>query len=189
MKAPEELGAEVLAGGLPALPEVLTYQMSVPVAYWKASRSAVVLFLHFRGRDFGLPPAGAAPGEVTPMAMMVTFSLDQERWTADPMWAGTGWPHDPIADPGSLRDLDGRAIAGGGGEFSDQPGPHYPAAIATGRAAPAVKQIVLIQDGREDRRRLESHFGAWVICTEQTSPFQVTALDENGVVLETIHYR
>jgi hypothetical protein len=42
-----------------------------------------------------------------------------------------------------------------------------------------VKQIALIRDGREDRRRLESHSGAWVFCTEQTSPFQVTALDEN----------
>jgi hypothetical protein len=189
MKAPEELGAEVLARGLPALPEVLTYQMSIPVAYWTASRSAVVLFLHFRQRDFEVPPAGAAHDEVTPMVMMVTFSLDGERWTADPMWYSTGWSHDSIAKPGSLRDLDGRAIAGGGGEFSDQPGPHYPAAIATGRAAAAVKQIALIQDGREDRRRLESHFGAWVICTEQTSPFQVTALDENGVVLDSIPYK
>lgn len=42
--------------------------------------------------------------------------------------------------------------------------------------------------GHEDRRRLESHFGAWVICTEQTSPFQVTALDENGAVLGSIPY-
>jgi hypothetical protein len=178
MKEPEELGAEVLARGLPALPEVLTYQMSIPVAYWKASRCAVVLFLQFH----------QWADEVMPMVMMGTFSRDEERWSAPRMWGSTGWSHDPIAKPGSLRDLDGRAIASGGEAFSDQPGPHYPAAVATGRAAPAAKQIALIQDGHEDRRRLESHFGAWVICTEQTSPFQVTALDENGVVLDSIPY-
>ncbi|HUY51042.1 MAG TPA: hypothetical protein VMV92_35945 [Streptosporangiaceae bacterium] len=37
-----------------------------------------------------------------------------------------------------------------------------------------------------DRRPLESRFGAWVVCTEQASPFQVTALDQNGTVLSSI---
>lgn len=49
-------------------------------------------------------------------------------------------------------------------------------------------QIALVQDGQEDRRVLESHFGAWVVCTERTSPFEVTVLDENGVVLGSIPY-
>jgi hypothetical protein len=44
----------------------------------------------------------------------------------------------------------------------------------------------LIQDGYEDRRLLESHFGAWVVCTEQASPFQVTALDASGTALASI---
>ena len=47
----------------------------------------------------------------------------------------------------------------------------------------------VIQDGREDRRHLESHFGAWVICTEHMWPFQVTALDQNGVVLDSVPYK
>jgi hypothetical protein len=32
-----------------------------------------------------------------------------------------------------------------------------------GHASPAVKYIALVQDGREDLRPLESHFGAWVV--------------------------
>ena len=104
-----ETGIAVLEHGLPALPEALTYQMSVPVAYWKAERCAVVLFL-----------------------------------------AGS------------------------------------PAMVVHGRVGPAVAHLVLTQDGHEDRRRLESHFGAWVVCTEQSSNFQVAALDENGIVLASI---
>jgi hypothetical protein len=49
--------------------------------------------------------------------------------------------------------------------------------------APEVKQIALTQDGHEDRRPLESHFGAWVACSEQEHPFQVSALDQGGKVL------
>ena len=46
-----EIGVEVLAHGLPALPDELTYQMSFPIASWTAGRCAVVLFLHFRQLD------------------------------------------------------------------------------------------------------------------------------------------
>jgi hypothetical protein len=60
------------------------------------------------------------------------------------------------------------------------------AAIEAGRVAPAVKQIALIQDGQEGRRVLESHFGAWVVWTERTTPFVITALDESGFVLGSI---
>jgi hypothetical protein len=49
--------------------------------------------------------------------------------------------------------------------------------------------LALIQDGEKDRWPLASHFGAWVVCTERTSPFEVTALDENGVVLHSIPFR
>jgi hypothetical protein len=57
-----------------------------------------------------------------------------------------------------------------------------------GRVAPEVKQIALIQDGQEDRRALESHFGAWVVCTEQPTPFVVTALAEDGSVLGSVSW-
>jgi hypothetical protein len=38
---------EVLEHGLLALPDTLTYQMAIPVAYWKAVQSAVVLVLRY----------------------------------------------------------------------------------------------------------------------------------------------
>ena len=58
--------------------------------------------------------------------------------------------------------------------------------IVHARVGPAVTQLALIHDGCEDRRPLESHFGAWVVCTEQASPFQVSALDASGAVLASI---
>lgn len=171
-----QTGIAVLDHGLPPLPDVLTYQMAIPVASWTASHCAVVLFLQFsrHGRDR------------SPMAFMATFTRDQGQWKADTPWGGTGFGHDPIANPGDLRELDGRAMTVSGGSSSDHPVPGRLAAIWHGRAASAVTQIALIQDGHEDRRPLDSHFGAWVVCTEQPSPFHVTALDHNGTVLADI---
>lgn len=74
----------------------------------------------------------------------------------------------------------------GGASWSDTPPPGVPAVVLPGRVAPAVKDIALIQDGYEDRRRLSSHFGAWIVCTEQPSPFRVIAYDDNGAVLADI---
>ena len=44
----------------------------------------------------------------------------------------------------------------------------------------------MIQDGSEDRRPLESHFGAWVVCTEQPGEFEVAGLDQEGNVVDSI---
>lgn len=70
---------------------------------------------------------------------------------------------------------------------TDTPPPGRLAEIMHGRVAPNVKQLALIQDGYEDRRPLDSHFGAWVVCTENPAPFRVVALDENGLVLDEIN--
>jgi len=166
-------GIEVLDNGLPALPDVLTYQMSIPVAYWKANGCAVVLFLYFR--HWG--------DEVMPMVMLGTFSREGEGWSAHQHWYGTGWSHDPIKHPDDLRDLGGETIASGGGSWPSSPASGDPAGVVTGRAGPSVKQIALIQHGKEDRRTLQSHFGAWVVCIEHPSPYRIAALDENGIVL------
>jgi hypothetical protein len=169
-------GANVIEHGLPELPEVLTYQMSIPVAYWRASSCAVVLFLQFTHEE----------GKFRPRVTMGTYFLDGERWRAHRMWAGKSWPHDPIAKPGALRDLAGKTIGSSGGASTEQPEPGYPAAVAVGRVAPTVKQIALIQDGHKDRRELESHFGAWVICAEKPGPFHVAAFDDHGVMLASL---
>jgi hypothetical protein len=171
-----QTGIAVLDHGLPPLPDVLSYQMAIPVAYWIASQCAVVLFLKFsRHRQ-----------RWQTTAIMVTFRRDQGHWTADPHWLGTSWGHDPIAHPGDLRNLDGGAMVVSGESRTDTPAAGELATIWHGRAAPAVRQIALIQDGREDRRPLTSHFGAWVVCSEQPSPFHVTAFDQNGTVLTDI---
>ena len=120
------------------------------------------------------------------MTDMVTFSRDQDSWEPDSHWHGTGAGHDPIANPGDLRELDGQAMVTGGGSHNDTPPPGHPAAIQTGRAAPTVTQIALTQDGHEDRRPLNTHFGFWVICTEQPSPFQIIGFDKNGTALAHI---
>ncbi len=41
-----------------------------------------------------------------------------------------------------------------------------PHAVATGRASREVEDIAVVQAGVEDRRRLDAHFGTWVVCTD-----------------------
>ena len=161
-------GLEVLSSGLPELPEPLTYLMAIPVAYWTTKRRAVVLFLKFErhGRQH------------VPGALHITYSRRGARWAADRHLAGSGFGLDPIARPGSHRDLGGRAMVTSGGTNT----------ITHGHASPAVKYVAVIRDGREDVRPLESHFGAWVICTEKAPPFEVEGRDADGNVLAHISY-
>jgi hypothetical protein len=135
-------GIAVLQRGLPALPQTLTHQMAIPLAYWTASHNAVVLFLQFH----------RAGNEWHPSAVMATFTREHGQWTAaGGHWPGTGF-HDPFADPGDLRGLDGQPIVISGGSHSDEPAPGQLAGIWHGTAAPAVRQLTLTQDGHEDRR-------------------------------------
>jgi hypothetical protein len=123
-----QTGAEVLACGLPVLPDVLTYQMSIPVAYWKSAQCAVVLFLAFRKFD----------GIQAPGMTMGTYFRGGERWSPHRMWGGLGWPYDPIAKPGYLGDLDGKAIGGIGGSRTAEPEPgHWSHISAPGWCAPS----------------------------------------------------
>lgn len=98
-------GRRVLSRGLPELPEQLSYLMAVPVAYWTARHRAVVLFLQFdrHGREH------------LPGVLHVTYTPTDTSWTADRHFMGTSFSHDPIARPGSQRDLGGRAMVTGGG--------------------------------------------------------------------------
>jgi tetratricopeptide (TPR) repeat protein len=173
-------GAGVLEHGLPPLPDVLRYEMAVPVAYWKGAQSAVVLILWYpRGRS----------GEVGPAAIPVTYTQAGEgTWAAAPSGAffGGGFSHDPIADPGYSRDLGGRAMVYGHTSRAAEVTPGSPAFVVTGRAAPEVRYLAIIKDGHEDRRPLESYFGAWVVCTEEPGPFVVAGFGAGGEVLARI---
>lgn len=156
-------GIAVLEDGLPPLPQPLTHRMAVPVAYWAARETAVVLFLEFRRHRRTWHP----------MALMATFTRQDGEWTPSTHWHGTSF-HDPFTDPGGRRGLAGRPIAFSGG---------FGGIICHGTAAPAVKYLALIQDSHQDRRSLDNHFGAWVICAEKPGQCTVAALDENGTTL------
>lgn len=169
-------GAQVLEDGLPALPERLSYQMAIPAAYWADGQCAVVLFLMFSGGG----------GKPHPMGIMITYERGADGWTAHRHNAGTRFSYDPIASPDDPRYLDGRYMTVDGGSNATEVTPGHPAAVRTGGASRAVKYIALIQDGREDRRPLESHFGAWVVCTQSQSPFLVAGYDENGTLLTRV---
>jgi hypothetical protein len=179
-------GIEVLSHGLPELPDQLSYLMAIPVAYWAAQHCAVVLFRRFRPRG----------RKHDPDTTTVTYARTDTGWTTHndrlgrpgrSIGWGIGSGHDPIARPGRPRELGRAAMVVSGGSRAMTVTPGYPAIIRHGYAAPAVKYLALIQDGREDVCRLESHFGAWVICTEQCSPFQVEGRDADGTVLARFH--
>jgi hypothetical protein len=143
----------------------------------------VVLFLSFSRR----PDDGA----FHPVARMMGYARNGSSWNANRWAAGIGWSYDPVARPQGARDLGGRAMVSGGGSYNDHPAPGRPAAIMVGRAGPgragpAVAQIALVQDGVVDLRPLQSHFGAWVVCVERWSPYEVNALDSNGAVLASL---
>jgi hypothetical protein len=170
-------GIDVLQHGLPALPQILTHRMAIPLACWTASQNAVVLFLTFdhHGREWH------------PSAVMATFTREHGQWAAPASghWFGTSF-HDPFTDPADLHCLDGRPIVVSGESHSDEPAPGRLAGIWHGTAAPAVRQLALIQDGLENRRPLNSYFGAWVVCTESPAPCSVAAIDENCAFLGSI---
>jgi hypothetical protein len=170
-------GSNVLLGGLPALPGTLSYQMAIPMAYWSTPPHATVLFLRYRRQG----------ADRSPVAVMGRFLKENGQWKADSHWVSTGFSHDPIAEPRYVRYLDGRAIVVSGGSRKRAASPGQLAAVSHGLAAPSAKQIAVIQNGNEDRRSLDSHFGAWIVCTEHLSPFQVTALGSDGSLLDTIH--
>jgi tetratricopeptide (TPR) repeat protein len=172
-------GLDVLEHGLPALPETLTYEMAIPMAYWKADQCAVVLvLLYFRH--------GRAKPE--PSALKLIYSRAEHGWKAPTGASGGGFAYDPVAGPGNLRDLGGRLMVRGGTSEAAEVTPGRPAFTAAGRAAPEVRSLVLIQDGREDRRLLESHFGAWVICTDRPPPLDLAGIDRNGNVVARLSF-
>jgi hypothetical protein len=171
------IGLTVLDDGLPPLPEVLDYSMSVPVAFWTASQNAVVLFLRF---------SRSQSGAFRPVATTMPYTRSGNTWKGGRWSTGSSFSYDPIADPQDTRDLAGRAMVHCGGGYTDHPSQGRPAAVEVGRVGTAVTRIVLVQDGVEDRRALQSHFGAWVVCVERWSPYQVNALDSDGAVLATI---
>jgi tetratricopeptide (TPR) repeat protein len=161
-----QTATEVLDRGRPALPPTLTPEMAIPMAYWKGEQEAVVLILDYSWED----------GDWSPMAWEATFTREGDSWIANKHWHGGGWSPDPIIEPRSLRDPGDRPMVTGGGSSRSR----------RGQAAPTVTEIGLIQNGHEIRRPIDSHFGAWVVWTDQPGPFTITGYDSTGTLLASI---
>jgi len=172
-------GIQVLERGLPPLPAILTYDMAIPVAYWKAAQCAIVLMLRFNRDD----PDGREPA----MLQVIYSRAPDSSWTPPTHTFGGSFGYDPIANPdGRLYGLGGRAIVISGESQARSVTPGFPACTAVGQTALQVKYLAMIKDGQEDRRPLDSHFGAWVVCTEEAGPYEVAALDANGTTMQSI---
>ena len=175
-------GIAVLSHGLPDLPDPLSYLMAIPVSCWTAQHCGAVLFLQFR-------PRGR-----THDARLAVFAFAQAAtgwaYSGAPAFVtmGVGRGYDPIASSGSWPDMRGTTMFASGTTYARPQSPGFPALMLHGHAAPAVKSIALIQDGREVVQTLESHFGAWVICTEHESPLQVEGRDAHGKALARISH-
>jgi hypothetical protein len=66
--------------------------------------------------------------------------------------------------------------------------PGRPASSALGHVSPDVKYLAVIQDGQQDRRPLQSHFGAWTVCVEKPGTFDVAAFDSDGKLLKCLEH-
>lgn len=170
-------GLKVLSEGLPEMPTPLTTSSVVPLAYWKSSHFGAVLFLRY-----SLPHDGPA----TPAVTRGVFRREGENWKPLKHWAGSGWSHDPITNPGSIADLGGPAIYENGGSFTDQPSSEAPAIVISGRNSPDVKNISVIQSGLKLTAPAIGHSGAWIICLDGWASYTIEASDENGAVVGLI---
>lgn len=167
-------GLKVLDEGLPEMPMPLTSSSVVPLAYWKNSHFGAVLFFHY-SKD----PSGT----MVPVVTRGVFRCEGENWKPLNHWSGSGWSHDPITNPGSLAELDGRAICDSGGSFTNQPSVGRPAIIISGRHSPDVRDVSVIQSGLKLTALASGRWGAWIVCLDEWSPYSIEVCDENGAVL------
>jgi hypothetical protein len=168
-------GIEIIENGLPPLPNVITYEMTIPIGYWTAKESAVVVFIDF---------SEVSKLGILPFATSVPYYREAGKWTVEALgvMGGFEFPFDPVAQPERAGELDGEAAVYGSLSRVQTNG-RFPVWVATGRASSQVASIALVQGGTEDRRRLDSHFGAWVVCTEVPEPFEVVVFGSSGQVL------
>ena len=149
-----QAGAHVIENGLPELPETLSHAMSIPICYWSAGCCAVVTFMRF------LPhPQG---GHIRAMTSTVPYRREGDRWAPPDgrtfIWQS--YAFDPVTDPGFDQHLDGNSMTYGNVAERDSHQPGQPASTALGHVSHAVRYLAVIQDGRQDYRPLQSHFGA-----------------------------
>jgi hypothetical protein len=177
-----ETGAAVIEHGLPELPEQLTHQMRIPFCSWSAGCCAVVAFMQFS--------PGQQPGRMEASALKMPYFRQDGRWVPVPRqgFLALSLGFDPVAGPDYGRRLDGSTITYCQFSHGDSHEPGQPASTVLGFASPDVKYLAVTQDGQQDYRPLQSHFGAYLVCVEKPGPFDVAAFDSDGQLLETLAY-
>jgi hypothetical protein len=172
----------VIESGLPELPSRLTHQMSIPISYWSGECCAVVAFMQFR-RD-------PDTGQMWAATCVVPYAREDDRWVPPrhDVFSWRSFAFDPVIDPGYDRHLDGNAMTYGDAGENAGHEPGRPASFTLGNLSPSVKYLTVIQDGQQDYRPLQSHFGAWVVCTEQLGIFDVAAFDAQGRLLACLEH-
>ena len=169
-------GASVIERGA-ELPDVLSYQMSIPLCQWKASRCAVVMFLQFH--------RSSLDSRMRAMTSIVTYSRDRDSWTT-PMSGSRSWQSyafDPIATPSYSGHLDGNAITYGQTTQHNNPGPGQPASTAHGYIDPEVKYLAIIQDGAKSPPPGNHTSAPGSPAQEQPGTFDVAAFDRQHALL------
>jgi hypothetical protein len=163
----------VLETGLDPLPPYLSPSTPIPLAYWKTSVCGTVRFLfYFSNRE----------GTIEPAQINFRYSLQDDKWV--PGRAGHVWGPDqldPIAAPDSTAYSGYYAISGpDASSYDDDPTPRIPAIIWSGRHAPDVAEIWLVQGTRTQRNPADGLYGVWTVCSERFEPFRVEAHDSSG---------
>jgi hypothetical protein len=176
-------GINVIENGLPPLPEVITHEpmVPIPISYWTAADSAVVVFFYYSE----LPGRGTQP-----TVSQFPYYKEAGKWTVETngLFTGSSFLFDPVSEPERVDDLDGSHFVKwslGRKQAEGKP----PMWVAAGRASREVEYVALVQAGTEDRRRLDSYFGTWVVCTQVREPFDVAAFDSSGQELSRLRYR
>jgi hypothetical protein len=180
----QQTGAEVLEHGLPDLPSRLTYEMWIPLSYWSVGCCGVVAFMFF------LPDH--EDGHMRATTTLMHYTREDGRWAPPQGDLFSAWSandgFDPITDPDDRRHLDGSTITYGQFSPRDRHEPGRPASAAIGHVSPEVKYLAVIQDAQQDYRRLQSHFGTYLVCVEHPGPFGVAAFDSTGKLMEVLPY-
>ena len=169
-------GLTVLDAGLPALPQKWSYSAPVPLAYWKSSACATVLFFFFYFQN--------EKGVIQPSETPFCYTRNDTTWQIIKESHGfSAITDDPISSPNSLAYDEHFAIKWSGSSLDSDSQPRNPAIVIFGRHAPDVAEIRVLQGGSSRIAPATGHFGAWIICSERFESFRIEALDISGRVI------
>jgi hypothetical protein len=121
-------------------------------------------------------------GTIQPSETSFQYRCQGAKWL--PVRTGLSWGQttlDPVGAPDSLTYSEYYAISKPKtSAYNNEPTPGSPAIIWSGRHAPDVTEIWLVQGASTQKNPADGHSGVWTICTEKIEPFRVEAHDFAG---------